>query len=471
MSCSSIVRGIYSSAHRCLYNCSIHTSMNYSESSPQPDPEQPSEFISARARRRRAQRRTYFPTDEEGRAELFTHLARRAYPSYELFVFSLVSGVILGLGYFLDSQALLIFGILVAPLMTPWIGISLAAIAGSARFFAQTIAALFISSLIIFLSGFLAGFASHAAPPRVFNEAFIHSRLWWPDIFTITVGAIILTISFVRSEERPYLPSALLTYGLFLPLCAAGFGLGSGIGLEEIWPQALFVFLVHFAWATFFGILSLFFLRFYPTSFGGLTFTGLIVVIIIAVMVSLTGFGRWVMEKAGLATPGAAAVISSPTVTSTLFASTPLSNTPSSQNPDNATALVGVATAMTASKTPGSIAHTSTSQPTFPPTETSTATVTAEPTPIIALIRASEGGGAFIREQPGGKVIATLGNGSTVTIIPDDLQEINRVIWVHVFALVNDRRVEGWMIQSVLQTATPIANWQPSPTPAITQAP
>jgi len=97
--------------------------------------------------------------------------------------------------------------------------------------------------------------------------------------------------------------------------------------------------------------------------------------------------------------------------------------------------------------------------------------VTAEPTPILALIRASEGGGAFIREQPGGQVIATLGNGSTVTIIPNDLQEVNNVIWVHVTAQVNDRRVEGWMIQSVLQTATPVADWQPSPALPVTQTP
>ena len=445
--------------HHRMVDCIIHISMNYSEPSSQPNPEQPQEFISARARRRRAQRRAYFPTDKEGRAALFTHLARRAFPSYELFVFSLVSGAILGLGYFLDSQALLIFGILVAPVMTPWIGLSLASIAGSARFFAQTIAAVFVSSLIIFLSGVLAGYASHVIPPRALNEAFVHSRLWWPDLFTITVGAIILTISFVRSEERPYLPSALLTYGLFLPLCAAGFGLGSGV--SEIWPQGLFVFLVHFTWATFFGILSLFFLRFYPTSAGGLTFTGLMLIILIAVVVSLTGFGRWAMETVGLATPipvTVAAAIPSPTQPFTIT---------SSPTVDNATAAIGVPIS-TQSRT--SI-PTRTSQPTLSPTETSTSTVTAEPTPIIALIRASEGGGAFIREQPGGKVLATLGNGATVTIIPDDLQEVNTVIWVHVFALVNDRRVEGWMIQSVLQTATPIANWQPSPTLSVTQTP
>jgi len=97
--------------------------------------------------------------------------------------------------------------------------------------------------------------------------------------------------------------------------------------------------------------------------------------------------------------------------------------------------------------------------------------VTAEPTPIIAIIRAAEGGGAFIREKPGGLVLKTLGNGATVTIIPNDYQEVNKVIWVHVFTMVSDQRVDGWMIQSLLQTATPVANWGPSLTPETNQAP
>lgn len=433
--------------------------MSYSEPTSQPTPEATNEFVSARARRRRAQRRAYFPTDEEGRAALFTHLARRAFPSYELFVFSLVSGTILGLGYFLDSQALLIFGILVAPLMTPWIGISLATIAGSARFLAQTFVAMLVSSLIVFLIGALAGFASGIAPPRVFNEAFIHSRLWWPDIVTITIAAIILTISFVRSEERPYLPSALLTYGLFLPLGAAGFGLGSGVGLGEIWPQALYVFLVHFSWATFFAILSLFFVRFYPTTASGLSLTGLVFVVLISAVVSLTGFGTWAMQQTGLSTPLP--------VTATITLMAPTQDPSSTPTMDDATAAISVP-ALTRTAT---LVVTRTPRPTLAVTETSTFTVTAEPTPIIAMIRAAEGGGAFIREKPGGIVIKTLGNGATVTIIPNDFQEFNRVIWVHVFVIVDDERIEGWMLQSVLQTATPIANWQPSSTPPVTQTP
>jgi len=234
--------------------------MNYSEPASQPQPEQTPEFVSARARRRRALRRAYFPTDEEGRAALFSHLVRRAFPSYELFVFSLVAGAILGLGYFFNAQALLIFGILVAPLLTTWIGMTLSIVAGALRLFAQTITAFSVSSLIIFLCGVLAGFASRPFQPLTLNEAFTHSRLWWPDLTALTIGAVLITISFVRSEDRPYLPSALLAYELFLPLCAAGFGLGSGV--VEIWPQGLFVFFVHLAWATFFGLITLFFLRF-----------------------------------------------------------------------------------------------------------------------------------------------------------------------------------------------------------------
>lgn len=428
--------------------------MSFSEPSPQPHPEPTPEFVSARARRRRALRRVYIPSDQAGRAELFTHLTRRAFPSYELFVFSLVAGAILGLGYLFNAQALLIFGTLVAPLLTPWIGLTLSVIAGAPRLFIQTLTALGISSLIIFLCGWLAGYASHPFQPLTFNEAFTHSRLWWYDLVALTIGAVLITISFVRSEERPYLPSVLLAYELFLPLSAAGFGLGSGVG--EIWPAGLYVFFTHIAWGTFFGLMTLFLLRFYPTSFGGFAFTGIIVVALIAVIAIYMGLGNWIMVQIGLRqrTPEPVSVVEA---TDTPFA---LPSRTLSPTPEGVTAVVAGP-----GSTPSQTLQPTPTRATLAATETPTMTVTAEPTAILAVIRAAEGGGAFIREQPGGLVLVTLANGSTVTIVPDDLQDVNGVIWVHVVAQVEDRRVDGWMIQTVLQTATPIADWQPSPTP------
>jgi hypothetical protein len=68
-------------------------------------------------------------------------------------------------------------------------------------------------------------------------------------------------------------------------------------------------------------------------------------------------------------------------------------------------------------------------------------------------------------------VLVTLPNGATVTILPDDVQDVHGTIWVHVVALVRDQRVEGWMIQSVLVTATPVPDWKPSPTLTVTVTP
>lgn len=434
--------------------------MEYTEpptQEPDSDSEPTQEFVSSRARRRRAKRRAYFPSDEAGRSALFTHLAKRAFPSYELFIFALVAGAIMGLGYFLDSQGMLLFGVLVAPILTPWVGMSLGIVAGAGRLFGQTFIALILSSALIFLSGIISGFATNIFPQsRTFNEAFVHSRLWVPDFFILAIGAVLITLSFVRSEQRPYLPSALIAYYFFLPVCAAGFGLGSGV--EGLWPQGTLILLIHFAWATFFSILTLFFLRFYPTSLGGISFTGVTLILMLAWLGLSTGALDWIQRQAGLPTPEP---VLAPQATSTLALVSTI--TPTSTLPP-VTAVIGIP-----SRTP---TRTPTNRPnTIEPTMSPTYTITAEPTPIIGLIRASEGGGAFIREKPGGKVLATLGNGQTVTIVPNDLQEVNNVVWVHVFTIVNDIRVEGWMIQSVLVTATPIANWEPSSTPEFTPTP
>jgi hypothetical protein len=224
-----------------------------------------------------------------------------------------------------------------------------------------------------------------------------------------------------------------------------------------MWPAGALVFVVHFAWATFFGIITLFFLRFYPISMGGATFTGLAIISILTIATFLTGLGQWIRIQAGLATPEPAPAIQ------TIVSPSPEPSLTPSPPAAESTALIGVPTQ------PVTRTATATRRATLRPSETST--VTAEPTAIIGLIRASEGGGALIREKPGGKVLAIIPNGSTVTIVPNDLQDVNKVIWVHVMALVNDVRIDGWMIQSVLVTATPVADWQPSPIPSDTATP
>lgn len=414
-------------------------------------------------RRRRATRRSHIPTDAEGQAELIASLARRAYPSWELFVYSLLCGALIGLGYFLDSQAVLLFGILVAPLMTPWVGFLLALLTGSVRFMFETLMALFISVVFVFLGGLLTGFAALPFMPKTFDNVYLHSRLWIPELVVFAIGAITLVISFARSEDRPFLPSVIVAYSFFLPISAAAFGLGSG--LPDVFYQGLLVFAAHFALTGILGLITLFLLRLRP-SVGGFILSGLSLVAFGGVFVFLAASGSPSRNEAEIpqSTPTnqiQAAPSPSPSLTLPPDPSPTLTKQSATRTP---TTDPLTAEGITPSPVPLTL------EITLPPTETPTITLTIQPTPTYGQIAASEGGGANLRDEPGGNYVMTLLNGTIVETY-SEFQIVNGSTWVKVYALINGQRIEGWLLESVIAYATPAPNFSPSTTPTIIVTP
>ncbi len=416
-------------------------------------------------RRRRATRRSSIPQDAEGQATLISDLSRRAYPSFELFIFSLVCGAILGLGFLLDSQTVLLLGILVAPLMTPWVGFLLAILTGSPRFLFETVMALLISVALVFGGGLLTGFAARLFPPITLSNAFIHSRLWLPTLVVLAIGAVTLVASFARSEARPFLPSVLIAYVFYLPISASGIGLG--YGLEGVWPQGMFVFLAHFALASILGLITLYALRLRPSA-GGIIFSVIIFLLFVGILLFVTGSGFPKKEAATVVATSTPVTQPSalPTLTPILIPTTTNTirpaNTSAPHTPTSSAAPDGTITATETGETPSPVPVTI--SVTLPATETPTITMTVPTTPTYAKIAANEGGGANLRQSPGGKYIMTLLNGTIVETY-SDFQEIDTVTWVHVFVTVNGKRVEGWLLESVVAYATPAPNFEASATP------
>jgi hypothetical protein len=412
-----------------------------------------------------------FPADAEGQAALISELSRRAYPSIELFVFSLVCGAILGLGFLLDSQAVLLLGILITPLMTPWVGLLLALLTGSPRFLFETFMALLTSAVIVFLGGLLTGFAARLFLPITLTNVFIHARLWIPALVVLAVGAVTLVASFARSENKPFLPSVIIAYAFYLPINAGGFGLGSGV--PGIWPQGIFVFIVHFALASALGLLTLFALRLRPTA-QGILFSGISLLLFAGILVIFMGTGLPSTAAMPVATSTATMQASPlPSATPSRTVTTTSSPRPSSTSTisltASVTATIGTVTITNTATQTSTATITSTAGPatlTLAATETPTITLTVAVKTIPGTVGASEGGGANLRQTPNGKYLGTLDNGTVVEIYPD-FKQVNGVAWMHVVVIRNGQRMEGWLLESVVSYATPAPSFEPSTTPTV----
>jgi len=383
-----------------------------------------------RARRRRA-RRMLVPPGADDRAILLDTLARRAVPSFEFFLLALLCGIVLGAAYLLDSPAVLLLGILAAPLLTPWVGLTLATQVGSWRFFFLTVGAMLVAGSLVFVGGMLTGMAGRLWLPLPLFYANIHSHLWWLDLFVVALGAALLVITFVHSEQKPILPSIMVAYGLFLPLSAAGLGLG--IDAPRLWPDGLLVSLVHLALAMLVGSIVLGVLHFKPVRAGGYFLSIAITLASLAALVTFTGAVALVRDQI-LAT---ARWMSTPTPTTLALPS--ITGTTNSRG-------------------------TATRSPTPQPSATSLPTDTLVPTPSYAIIASPELGGANVRTEPGGgSLITTLLNGTLVQVLPE-IEPVGSVTWVRI--RLTDG-TGGWVLQTVLAAAT----LTPTPSPTLTFTP
>ena len=151
------------------------------------------------ARRRRAQRMlTQLRADE--RESFLETLAHQLSPSIDLFLYTLLAAILIGLGFRFDQRALILAGALVAPRMGPVAGLALAAVSGSLRFFLRLLASLVVSLVLL---GAIAGVAGGLALPEGTSSVLAagHAKLNLIDFGLLIVGAALLALG--RTATRP----------------------------------------------------------------------------------------------------------------------------------------------------------------------------------------------------------------------------------------------------------------------------
>jgi len=376
------------------------------------------------ARRRRAHR-LLAPLDADERATFLDELGRRASPSFDFFFLSLLSGVVLSLGLAMDTPSLLVLGAVIAPFMAPTVGISLGTVIGSVRYFLRSLGGLLLGCLLVLLVGWAIGYFLPGRLPYVLSQVYLFAQISWANFLVLAIGTILTTVAMVRSHKifdwlPVSAPSVALAYELYLPLAAAGFGLGSGV--THLWPDGLVVFAVHLAWSALLGALTFAIMGFRPLTLFGYTLGGVVVALSVILLIGMISAGAVMGARVALPTP-----IPSPTPSLTA----------------------------TLTETPTPIPPTTTLTPTATLTPTLSPTITPSPTatPILAIVRTDLPAGARIRAEPGGETIALLANNELVILLPETT-EVEDVAWVRV---ITSRGEQGWIVRSLVVrvTATP----------------
>ncbi len=381
------------------------------------------------ARRRRA-RRLLAPLDADERVVVLEQLRRRTSPNFDFFLFSALAGLIFAIGLALDSPALLVLGAVLAPLMAPVVGLSFATVIGSYKVFLRSLVGLAMGSLLVFGVGLAAGLLSRVWMPLPLNLAYLNAELSVINFILLSVGAVFTAATMAHHEKSPAAPSIALAYTLYLPVVTAGFGAGSGA--PHLFPDGLVVFAIHLAWGALLGAITLAVLGFRPMTIVGYTLGGAVTLISIALLFGISAYST---TLGWFGTPLAVATYTStPTLTRT-----PVPPTPTK----------------TSTPVPPTITPTTTPTKTRTPTPTQTYT----PTPVSVYARIGPAEGALVRSGPGfSESILYPGvmQGVLVQLIGEPVLK-DGYTWIQILVVEDGR--QGWILQSLLDIATPEPNW------------
>jgi uncharacterized hydrophobic protein (TIGR00271 family) len=440
---------------------------------------------------------------EQRRAEVLEELGKSSSPGFDYFLLVVLSCGIATLGLVINSAAVIIGAMLVAPLMTPILGLSLASVAGEERMFERASLALAEGVLLaIALSGLLGRivlelpFGGFVELP---SEILARTQPTPFDLGIAILGGAAAAYALAHPRVSAALPGVAIATALMPPLCTVGIGLA--LGRPEVALGAGLLFLSNLVAITFAGIVIFAALGFRPHHLNNtwhniprpLIISAVLVLLVTIPLIILTS--RVVSETRLQHRIRSVVEAETSALPDTQFVSLEMDNTDSelhllitarsSRQPSyqqvleiqsalanklqrpvalrlimipttNLDPLVpptptptftpGPSPTPTNSPTPTATftptpTQTSTPTETATPTETMTPTPTFTPTPILAYISNTSGGGIYLRETPGGKVIGALPESAPVLILYQRLT-VNDIEWIQVQDLAGRT---GWI--------------------------
>lgn len=462
------------------------------------------------------------PIDRERRGEVQVRLREAAHPGFDFFLLVILSCTIATMGLLTDSVAIIIGAMLVAPLMSPILGMGLASITGDGHLLRDSILGVIQGAIVAVIVSFLWTLLNRNLPfillQDIPGEVLVRTNPSPIDLTVAVAGGVAAAYALAQPHLSSALPGVAIATALMPPLCTVGVGLA--LDRMDIAGGAGLLFVTNAVAIAFAATLVFFSLGFGPKPITeanrlprSLIFAALLT---ISLMVPLTylsvDFVQDATERAriedlvqeevektldaelvemsfrtvgdvlsltltlrshrplyyqdSIALQEAIAgrlqqpveLVMNSVIASRLDPKVPPTLTP--------TPTEGPSPTPTRTSTPTSTnTATATHTPTNTATPTATSTPTNTPTPSLAEVDQTLGRGLRLRQFPEGPIIGVLREGDGLIVLYG-IEIVNGLVWIEVQDSAG--RI-GWVPQmfTTLVTLTPT----PSQTPSITPSP
>jgi len=204
------------------------------------------------------------PISKERRAEVQVHLRDASHPDFDYFVLVLLSSIIATQGLLVDSPAIVIGAMLVAPLMSPFIGLGLSSITGDERLLRDSASALLRGALLAVIVALVIAWTNRHLPFVVLlelpNQIITRTTPSPIDLTVALAGGAAAAFALAMPNISAALPGVAIATALMPPLCTIGIGLA--MGRMDVAGGATLLFITNAVTITFAASLVFFSLGF-----------------------------------------------------------------------------------------------------------------------------------------------------------------------------------------------------------------
>lgn len=205
--------------------------------------------------------------NRQRRKEIVEYIRTAASPGFDYFLLVVLSGVIATLGLINDSPAVIIGAMLVAPLMSPILGVGLGSITADAKLARDSASALIRGAIISIILSVLITLSNVYLPfvPSLLeipHEVLVRTQPTANDLIIALAGGLAAAYALSQPQLSAALPGVAISTALMPPLSTIGIGIA--LGRWDIAGGAALLFLTNAVTIAFAATLVFFLIGFVP---------------------------------------------------------------------------------------------------------------------------------------------------------------------------------------------------------------